>query len=482
VSREQIMHCEFASWERHFRAHTLRSEIIPLSQDFVAYLREDGVEVPTSAFPLPPTGFDSEFYGEDEDWANHSESDSEGETESDNESGSATPQNATAASAAPASSDSSAHSSASNGKARLPVEERFAELIAVIDAAIDRFDGAVFPKLNWSAPRDAAWMAANGTLKCQTPGDVFLLLKSSDFIVHDLDHAFDHCASTTTSSSSSVGSCTPVSSSSSSSTSSSPCSVRIPSSPPTCLSSSSQPPLQCTQDDSSAFSSSTPPPQSLLPPSRAADNSKEEDSRTADNSKEEDSRTADNSKEEDSRTADNSKEEDSVLPPIQYTLVLRKWYDLVPGGEFRCFVRDRRIVGISQRQHTVYYEFLVSRRDEYRAQLSDFLTEHVLHHFVDPSFVCDLYVSRTGRVWIVDFNPFCPSTEPLLFDWHELYSVPATAACDFRIVSEPTGVRTTSTVTNRLPHDMANLSNATEIGEFVRQRNEERRKREMTHS
>lgn len=30
-------------------------------------------------------------------------------------------------------------------------------------------------------------------LRCQTPADVYLLLKSSDFIIHDLDHAFDEC-------------------------------------------------------------------------------------------------------------------------------------------------------------------------------------------------------------------------------------------------------------------------------------------------
>ncbi|WFD19300.1 hypothetical protein MCAP1_001525 [Malassezia caprae] len=45
---------------------------------------------------------------------------------------------------------------------------------------------AVFPKLNWSAPQDAAWIMPGHTLKCQTPNDVFLLLKSSDFAMKDL--------------------------------------------------------------------------------------------------------------------------------------------------------------------------------------------------------------------------------------------------------------------------------------------------------
>ena len=36
-------------------------------------------------------------------------------------------------------------------------------------------------------------MIAGPPLKCQTPADIYLLLKSSDFVAHDLDHAFDGC-------------------------------------------------------------------------------------------------------------------------------------------------------------------------------------------------------------------------------------------------------------------------------------------------
>lgn len=36
-------------------------------------------------------------------------------------------------------------------------------------------------------------MNAGDPLKCTSPEDVYLLLKSSDFISHDLDHAYDDC-------------------------------------------------------------------------------------------------------------------------------------------------------------------------------------------------------------------------------------------------------------------------------------------------
>ena len=36
-------------------------------------------------------------------------------------------------------------------------------------------------------------MVAGPPLKCTTVDDVYLLLKSSDFVTHDLDHAYDDC-------------------------------------------------------------------------------------------------------------------------------------------------------------------------------------------------------------------------------------------------------------------------------------------------
>lgn len=80
----------------------------------------------------------------------------------------------------------------------------FPELDAQIRAAIREY-GAVFPKLNFSSPKvrargflaapetpspvpqDAAWvLPASSPLKCTSPSDVYMLLKSSDFVAHDL--------------------------------------------------------------------------------------------------------------------------------------------------------------------------------------------------------------------------------------------------------------------------------------------------------
>ena len=90
----------------------------------------------------------------------------------------------------------------------------FPELDAQIRAVIKEY-GAVFPKLNFSSPKarlgqssnfplfswnermqDAAWLLPSSSpLRCTSPADVYLLLKSSDFVTHDLsaDSVFEGC-------------------------------------------------------------------------------------------------------------------------------------------------------------------------------------------------------------------------------------------------------------------------------------------------
>ncbi len=65
---------------------------------------------------------------------------------------------------------------------------RLESLDAAIRAVVERYDGGpVFAKLNWSAPLDASFMLAGNNLQCMHPEDVYLLLKSSEFVGRDLE-------------------------------------------------------------------------------------------------------------------------------------------------------------------------------------------------------------------------------------------------------------------------------------------------------
>jgi D123 len=58
----------------------------------------------------------------------------------------------------------------------------YKELSKNINAAIKILGGKVFPKLNFSAPRDSAWLGLNHSLSCSTSEEVIMLLKASDLL------------------------------------------------------------------------------------------------------------------------------------------------------------------------------------------------------------------------------------------------------------------------------------------------------------
>ncbi|XP_026310609.1 cell division cycle protein 123 homolog [Piliocolobus tephrosceles] len=151
MKKEHVLHCQFSAWYPLFRGVTIKSVILPLPQNVKDYLLDDGTLV-VSGRDDPPT---------------HSQPDSDDEAEeiqwSDDEN--------TATLTAP----------------------EFPEFATQVQEAINSLGGSVFPKLNWSAPRDAYWIAMNSSLKCKTLSDIFLLFKSSDFITRDFTQPFIHC-------------------------------------------------------------------------------------------------------------------------------------------------------------------------------------------------------------------------------------------------------------------------------------------------
>jgi D123 len=105
---------------------------------------------------------------------------------------------------------------------------------------------------------------------------------------------------------------------------------------------------------------------------------------------------------------------------IQYDLVLRKWVEINPSVEFRCFVRDRQLLAVTQRDLN-HFEFLAPMIDELRNSIQDFFDEKLKNTFPDPNFVFDVYIPPPHkRVWLMDINPFAPRTDPLLFSWLEI--------------------------------------------------------------
>lgn len=244
--------------------------MIPLTKEFLDYLREDGLWLP-----------DDEPY-EETPWSSQNES-----KPSD-----------------PSWEDTSKPSDAST----------FADVHQKIKDTISELGGSVVPKLNWSAPKDALHMAlSKNSMECCSPSDIYLLLKSSIFVTHDLEHAFDDCV------------------------------------------------------DSATHKLST--------------------------------------------------------SDIQYTLVLRPYFKINTAFEFRCFVRERTLVGITQRELT-HFNYSPTMINSLQTTITDFFETKLKDTFEDMNFTFDVYLPEPhNRVRLIDINPWAPRTDPLLFSWLELLTL-----------------------------------------------------------
>lgn len=285
---------------RRYRSITPKARLIPLTPAFLSYLREDGIVLP------PDNDSDQQPSLTDTDSGIFSaEDDSEDED------------------------------------ALLDPSIQFREVHQKIKGTIDELGGKVTPKLNWSAPKDATWIATTNSMECRTPSDIYLLLKSSDFITHDLEHAFDDCVDEDPSEG------------------------------------------QEEQTVNTPTSTSTP------------------------------------------TIANTSSTQPYSEPPIPYHLVLRKYLpNLNPALEFRCFVRNRTLLCLCQRDLN-HFAFLVPMRDQLLARIQSFFDHNLKATFPDPNFAFDVYLPEPHtRVWLVDINPWAPRTDPLLFSWLEILTLP----------------------------------------------------------
>ena len=162
ATRDELLSCQFSSWYPIFRDDddndnislkklTPKSNSIPLPKLFINYLLSDGIKLPQCCDE--EIQYDDEWSDDDNDDDNNNEENSSTEDTQNNYS--------------------------------------FPKLTSTINESIQKLGGnnGVFPKLNYSSPKDANWIMSNRSLKCKNANDVYLLLKASDFISWDILHS-----------------------------------------------------------------------------------------------------------------------------------------------------------------------------------------------------------------------------------------------------------------------------------------------------
>ena len=326
---KEVLSTQFSCWYPTFsklppnelgRANvTIKSKVLDLPDSFRDYLAADGVHLPQGT--RVSSGMKQED-NSDNEWSSSSSIENEEATTATNDAGI---ENAPTLS--------------------------FPKLEEEIQQAIQQLGGHVVPKLNWSCPKDAVWMNG-GSLKCETAGDVFLLLQASDFCSYDVHHALE----------------------------------------------------DIMVDD------------------------------------------------------ENDKGRHTHHSPLQ--LVLRKWCNLYPSQEFRCFVRQGQLLAICQRQTSQHYPHLAPDADLYQSYISEFFDVVLQEHFELTNYVFDVYIDKKNRVWLVDLNVWGRRTDALLFSWSELMSMSLTDGGEpvMRVVETERRVRPDPLSNYRAPIDTLHVA------------------------
>lgn len=108
-------------------------------------------------------------------------------------------------------------------------------------------------------------------------------------------------------------------------------------------------------------------------------------------------------------------------PPARYVLALRKWRDLRPESEFRAFVRDHRLVAISQRDLTQHCRPQASQQSVIREKLREFHAVHVKDVFSISD--CKGLLEARDEVTVVVCVLWMKACQDMLVSWEECFAM-----------------------------------------------------------
>ena len=245
---DQVINCSFDKWYPLFKNLTIKSEIIELDKDFISYLSSDSTiilpkkcqeELDQSMKKNQEASDTFDEIDEDDDWNDEINDDSKTYPEFD------------------------------------VFDKKVLE-------AMNKMNNKIFIKLNWSSPKDAHW--ALNKLSCQCLSDVYILLKSSDFITHDLIEPFNDC--------------------------------------------------------------------------------------------------------------DDLNENDEKIKNLKYVLVVREWLSINPSMEFRCFIRNNKLIGVTQRDCRTFYKILLDNKSDILDRIKYFYETKLNGNFLDDSYTVDLALGK----------------------------------------------------------------------------------------
>lgn len=120
-------------------------------------------------------------------------------------------------------------------------------------------------------------------------------------------------------------------------------------------------------------------------------------------------------------------------------LALRKWINIDPRMQFRLFIKERRLIGVSHRGPHATVQFDDQQADEIVREVNSWFVIDIrpVFHFSND-YVVDVYLQRPNDIHLIDISMW-KRTDALLFTWDELDGgewMADTRRAQFRSVSD----------------------------------------------
>lgn len=126
---------------------------------------------------------------------------------------------------------------------------------------------------------------------------------------------------------------------------------------------------------------------------------------------------------------------------LEPCLVLKQWYDINPCTEFRCFVMDNELVGISQRDISQYHSYNESEKYNIQTDIRSLFQERIRDRYPLTNYSFDVIRFKKDKVKIVDFGQMDESvTKGTLFTYEELRDQIGNGP-EFRFIAEEIGIQ-----------------------------------------
>ncbi|XP_076760808.1 translation initiation factor eIF2 assembly protein [Xylocopa sonorina] len=127
--------------------------------------------------------------------------------------------------------------------------------------------------------------------------------------------------------------------------------------------------------------------------------------------------------------------------PMKSCLILKQWRDINPCTEFRCFVIEKELIAISQRDISQYHSYNETEKYNIQTDIKSLFMERIRDRFPLNNFSFDVIRYRKDKVKIVDFGPLDESTtKGTLFTYKELLNNIENAP-EFRFIGEEVGIQ-----------------------------------------